>query len=84
MAARTTPTASDLPDSLTELRSVIEHSLQYCRAPGRRDLGTWGDCMPAAVTESWKSLMPNFQRLVDKYSILDKTNHYHSGSDGRE
>ena len=83
MAARTTLTASDLPDSLAGLRSAIERAVPHGRAPGRRDPGAWGDRTPAAVTESWKSLQPGFQRIVDKYPKLEKTNHYaHLGTLG--
>ncbi|MBR7962261.1 RtcB family protein [Burkholderia vietnamiensis] len=76
MAARTTLTAADLPDSLGGLRSAIERAVPHGRAPGRRDPGAWGDRTPAAVTEAWKSLLPGFERIVDKYPKLQKTNHY--------
>ncbi|MBL3950547.1 RtcB family protein, partial [Bacteroides thetaiotaomicron] len=58
-------------------------AVPHGRAPGRRDPGAWGDRTPAAVTESWKSLQPGFQRIVDKYPKLEKTNHYaHLGTLG--
>ncbi|MCR5893938.1 RtcB family protein, partial [Burkholderia sp. HAN2018] len=41
MAARTTLTAADLPDSLAGLRSAIERAVPHGRAPGRRDPGAW-------------------------------------------
>lgn len=83
MAARTTLTAADLPDSLGGLRSAIERAVPHGRAPGRRDPGAWGDRTPAAVTDAWKSLQPGFQRIVDKYPKLAKTNHYaHLGTLG--
>src|SRR5437868_5838539 len=83
MAARTTLTAADLPDSLGALRSAIERAVPHGRAPGRRDPGAWGERTPAAVTESWKSLLPGFKRIVDKYPKLERTNHYaHLGTLG--
>ncbi len=83
MAARTTLSASDLPDSLAGLRSAIERAVPHGRAPGRRDPGAWGDRAPATVADAWQSLLPGFRRIVDKYPKLEKTNHYaHLGTLG--
>ncbi|WP_422110812.1 RtcB family protein [Burkholderia multivorans] len=83
MAARTTLSASDLPDSLAGLRSAIERAVPHGRAPGRRDPGAWGDRAPTTVADAWQSLLPGFQRIVDKYPKLEKTNHYaHLGTLG--
>ncbi|MGU7784810.1 RtcB family protein [Burkholderia sp. PU8-34] len=83
MAARTTLAASDLPDSLGGLRSAIERAVPHGRTPGRRDPGAWGNRAPQQVDEMWKALLPGFQRIVDKYPKLEKTNHYvHLGTLG--
>ncbi|KVQ64000.1 RNA-splicing ligase RtcB [Burkholderia ubonensis] len=83
MAARTTLTAANLPDSLAGLRSAIERAVPHGRAPGRRDPGAWGNRAPQRVDEMWKELLPGFQRIVDKYPKLEKTNNYvHLGTLG--
>ncbi|WP_321844216.1 RtcB family protein [Paraburkholderia bannensis] len=83
MAARTTLTAADLPDSLVGLRSAIERAVPHGRAPGRRDPGAWGNRAPATVDAMWKTLEPGFKRIVAKQPKLAKTNHYtHLGTLG--
>lgn len=83
MAARTTLTAADLPDSLAGLRSAIERAVPHGRAPGRRDPGAWGNRAPQQVDEMWKVLEPGFRRIVGKYPKLEKTNNYvHLGTLG--
>ncbi|WP_431823339.1 RtcB family protein [Burkholderia sp. F1] len=83
MAARTTLTAADLPDSLAGLRSAIERAVPHGRAPGRRDPGAWGNRAPQLVDDMWKELLPGFQRIVAKYPKLEKTNNYvHLGTLG--
>ncbi|WP_455286971.1 RtcB family protein [Cupriavidus necator] len=83
MAVRTTLTAADLPDSLAGLRSAIEKAVPHGRAPGRRDPGAWGDRAPHHVDDVWKALVPGFQRLVEKYPKLERTNNYvHLGTLG--
>ncbi|KAI3594181.1 RNA-2',3'-PO4:RNA-5'-OH ligase [Cupriavidus sp. U2] len=83
MAARTTLKAADLPDSLHRLRSAIERAVPHGRAPGRRDPGAWGDRPPHHVDEMWKTLMPGFERICQKYPKLARTNnHVHLGTLG--
>ncbi len=83
MAARTTLSAADLPDSLAGLRGAIERAVPHGRAPGRRDPGAWGDRTPESVTERWRQLAPRFARLVEKHPTLAKTNNYaHLGTLG--
>ena len=41
MAARTTLTANDLPDSLRGVRAAIERAVPHGRSPGKRDRGAW-------------------------------------------
>jgi len=83
MAVRTTLKAGDLPDSLAGLRSAIERAVPHGRAPGRRDPGGWGERAPHHVEEVWKTLLPGFQKLVQKYPRLERTNnHVHLGTLG--
>ena len=76
MAARTTLAASDLPDSLRELRTAIEAAVPHGRTAGRgkRDKGAWGD-PPEATTDAWAALKAGFDAIVDKYPKLEKANH---------
>jgi len=83
MAVRTTLKAGDLPDSLAGLRSAIERAVPHGRAPGRRDPGAWGERAPHHVDEVWKTLLPGFQKIVQKYPRLERTNnHVHLGTLG--
>jgi tRNA-splicing ligase RtcB len=83
MAVRTTLKAGDLPDSLAGLRSAIERAVPHGRAPGRRDPGAWGGRAPHHVDEVWETLLPGFQKMVQKYPRLEKTNnHVHLGTLG--
>lgn len=75
MAARTSLTASDLPDHLEEVRSAIERAVPHGRdvKMGKRDPGSWGS-PPPAIVDAWATLAARFQRITDKYPKLAKTN----------
>ncbi len=84
MAARTTLTATDLPDHLHGLRTAIEAAVPHGRhvTCGGRDRGAWHDT-PEAVDRMWAALLPRFRRIVEKYPRLEKTNnHKHLGTLG--
>lgn len=85
MAARTSLTAADLPDQLHGLRSAIEAAVPHGRTPprqSRRDKGAW-ETPPAAVDAQWKTLLPGFERITEKYPRLKNTNNYkHLGTLG--
>ncbi|MCE1180988.1 MAG: RtcB family protein, partial [Rhodocyclales bacterium] len=85
MAARTSLTAADLPDQLHGLRSAIEAAVPHGRTPprqSRRDKGAW-EKPPAAVDAQWKTLLPGFERITEKYPRLKNTNNYkHLGTLG--
>ncbi|WP_028454989.1 RtcB family protein [Chitinilyticum litopenaei] len=82
MAARTTLTASDLPDNLFGLRSAIEAAVPHGRTPGPRDRGAWGNT-PETVDAMWGVLQPGFKAITDKYPRLKNTNnHKHLGTLG--
>jgi tRNA-splicing ligase RtcB len=74
MAAKTTLTAADLPDSLACIRSAIERAVPHGRSPGKRDPGAWGGTPPSAVDVAWATLAEPFARLVEKHPRLAKTN----------
>ena len=52
MAAKTTLTAADLPDSLAETRSAIERAVPHGRTVGKRDKGAWGEQPPLLESTS--------------------------------
>ncbi len=84
MAARTTLTASDLPDNLLGLRSAIEQAVPHGRSSPRsgRDKGSWGT-PPETVDDMWAQLVPGFARITEKYPRLKNTNnHKHLGTLG--
>ena len=85
MAARTTLTAADLPDSLHGLRSAIECAVPHGRTPprqSRRDKGAW-ETPPQTVDAMWSALLPGFRRIAEKYPRLKNTNnHKHLGTLG--
>jgi len=85
MAARTTLTAADLPDSLHGLRSAIEVAVPHGRTPprqSRRDKGAW-ETPPETVDALWSALLPGFRRIAEKYPRLKNTNnHKHLGTLG--
>jgi tRNA-splicing ligase RtcB (3'-phosphate/5'-hydroxy nucleic acid ligase) len=74
IAAKTTLTASDLPDNLSRVRAAIERAVPHGRSPGRRDQGSWGDAPPENVDDAWRSLASRFGRITDKYPLLARTN----------
>ncbi len=73
IAARTTLSASDLPDNLGPLRSAIEHAVPHGRAPGSRDPGAWRD-IPPPVDAAWAALAPEFKEICRSHPRLEKTN----------
>jgi tRNA-splicing ligase RtcB len=78
MAARTTLTASDLPDNLLGLRTAIERTVPHGREIGRnkRDVGAWENT-PGSVDAVWATLLPRFERITEKYPRLKDTNNRH-------
>ena len=75
MAARTSLTASDLPDNLSGLRDAIERAVPHGRTSGRggRDKGAWEN-VPDATDQTWASLAGRFKLITDKQPRLEKTN----------
>lgn len=73
MAARTSLTAADLPDSLHALRSAIEAAVPHGKTFGRRDTGAWDEA-PQAVDAEWRQLAGRFAQITGKYPKLERTN----------
>lgn len=80
-AVRTSMTASDLPESLRELRFGIEKAVPHGRSSGfrkkngrKRDKGAWGD-VPQPVDDAWGQLAGRFDVLCDKHPALKQSNH---------
>ncbi|NUS59860.1 MAG: RtcB family protein [Lysobacter sp.] len=75
IAARTTLTASDLPDDLAGLRSAIERAVPHGRTAnrGQRDKGAWAN-PPAHVEKGWSSLVDDFKVICERHPRLKNTN----------
>jgi tRNA-splicing ligase RtcB (3'-phosphate/5'-hydroxy nucleic acid ligase) len=74
IAAKTTLTASDLPDNLSAVRSAIERAVPHGKSPGKRDQGAWGERSPENAAAAWGQLAPGFKRITEKYPHLERTN----------
>lgn len=74
MAAKTSLTASDLPDNLGSVRSAIEAAVPHGRSVGKRDKGAWGDRSPSNVDTAWAELATRFSRITEKHPSLAKAN----------
>jgi tRNA-splicing ligase RtcB len=73
MATRTTLTASDLPESLREVRSAIEGAVPHGITFKGRDRGSWRS-PPAAAETAWGALEPRFRRIVAKHPLIGRSN----------
>jgi tRNA-splicing ligase RtcB len=77
IAARTTLTASDLPDNLAPLRSFIESEVPHGRSHngGKGDVGAWGgDELPKHVDRAWWKMMGAFGAIVAKHPAIGQSN----------
>ena len=75
MAARTTLTANDLPDSLGHLRAAIERAVPHGRTSGRRrDKGSWENPPKAALNVWTGELSHQFKEITDKHPKIAKSN----------
>ncbi len=87
MAAKTTLTASDLPDNLGPLRSAIEKAIPHGMTPKvrgfkGRDKGSW-ETPPTPVDAAWASLKDEFDVVCQKTPRLKNSNNYrHLGTLG--
>lgn len=79
MAVQTSMTASDLPDDLKGVRTLIEEVCPhgfYSNQRAGHSKGGWSEKkIPAAVENKWKSLGDGYKKIVDKHSkILSNKN----------
>ncbi len=73
-AVRTTLTASDLPESLREVRGAIERAVPHGRTSRGRDKGSW-EHPPAPALRAWTSLRPRFDAITAKHNKVTRSNH---------
>jgi tRNA-splicing ligase RtcB len=75
MAVCTSLVASDLPDTLKDLRAALERAIPHGRDVGRgkRDPGSWGE-PPPEITAAWEGLGERFAAITAKYPKLAKAN----------
>jgi tRNA-splicing ligase RtcB len=73
MAAQTTLTASDLPESLREVRAAIERAVPHGRTPRGRDRGSW-EHPPAPAQAAWAQLKAGFEAIVAKHPAVRQSN----------
>jgi len=74
MAVETSLVASDLPDSLANVRAAIERAVPHGRTANHgRDKGAWAD-PPKPVGAAWKALQSRFDRIVEKNKAIEKSN----------
>lgn len=73
IAAKTTLTASDLPDNLFGIRDAIERAVPHGRSDngGRNDRGAWGE-PPEDVMAAWKMLEVDFSAIAQKHKAVEK------------
>ncbi len=76
MAVKTSLTASDLPESLINLRHEIEKNVPHGRSANYqhgRDKGSWNN-LPEDVMQAWLPLDAQFNYLCGKHPFLKNTN----------
>jgi tRNA-splicing ligase RtcB len=73
MAARTSLTARDLPDSLADIRSAIEKAVPHGRTDngGNADRGAWHDIQQPAM-DALAGLTGDLGRIIDKHPKIEK------------
>jgi tRNA-splicing ligase RtcB len=73
MAMKTSLRASDLPDSMKEVRSAIERAVPHGRTAngGANDRGAWKNA-PRAAGEAWRELEPRFKDIVRKHPAVGR------------
>lgn len=85
MAVKTSLTASDLPENLSEVRTAIERAVPHGRTAGggRNDRGAWSN-IPNRVLKTWRDhLEKDFDRISAKHKVIAKSNSVnHLGSLG--
>ena len=75
LAARTSLTANDLPESLKEVRSNIEKYVPHGRTNNgqKGDRGAWSN-PPKEIERAWDNLFLTFNSITEKHSKLGRSN----------
>src|SRR6185295_11546581 len=66
-------TASDLPESLREVRAAIERAVPHGISFRGRDKGSWGEA-PSPAQGAWGELKPRFDAIVAKHPTIRQSN----------
>lgn len=76
MAVKTSLNASDLPDDLKHIRTLIEKKVPHGRTNdgGSRDKGAWGDPPPRILAVWGNELGPSFDNIIEKHPHIAKSN----------
>ena len=76
MAVQTSLNASQLPDSLADVRAKIEKAVPQGRTDrgGHGDRGSWGK-VPAPAEDAWRKLRPGYERIIADHAKLDRGRH---------
>jgi tRNA-splicing ligase RtcB len=75
VAARTTLSAKDLPDSLASVRSAVERAVPHGRTANgdpANDRGAWGGRTPSRVTKAWAALEPGYRQIAEKHRKIGR------------
>jgi tRNA-splicing ligase RtcB len=69
MAVQTTLAASEMPDSLSQVRAGIEKRVPHGRTNNgkRGDRGAWGTQIPKPHEQRWLSLLDRFEKIINKH-----------------
>jgi tRNA-splicing ligase RtcB len=73
-AVRTTLTASELPESLRQVRAAIERAVPHGRMARGRDRGAW-EHPPAPALAAWERLKPRFDAITARHGKIGHSNH---------
>lgn len=75
MAVQTTLKASDLPESLSFIRTQIERAVPhgFVTIPGRSHKGAW-TVAPSSIVTRWRGLAERLERIEQKYPRLKMKN----------
>lgn len=76
VASKTSLKASDLPESLRDLRLAIEKAVPHGRTDGGgpNDRGAWGN-VPEGVSLLWIGLKSGYDAIIEKHPKLNRGSH---------